>query len=148
MALELVKHIRTAAGWFYVGHAEEATFDVTLPPEELPGMSWFADKITGALVEGARGEGEILETKVYFDTASWYDCKYRIVTVGHGSPVAWATVIAIALVVVGIGIIAWILHDVQDKPWLGFGLIGLGLGVGALGVGYLIKSAKSAKGGA
>jgi hypothetical protein len=147
MALELVKHTRTAAGWFYVGQAEEATFDVTLPPEELPGMSWFADKITGALAEAAAGEGQILETKVYYDTASWYDCKYRVVAVGHGSPVAWATVIAIALVVVGIAIIAWILHDVQDKPWLGFGLVGLGLGAGALGIGYLIKSAKPAKGG-
>jgi len=142
MAFQLVKHSTTPAGFFYIGTAEQATFDVTLPPEELPGMSWFADKITGALVEAARGEGVILETKVYYDTASWYDCKYRVIAVGHGSPVAWATVIAIALVVVGIAIIAWILRDVQNKPWLGIGLVGLGIGAATLGIGYLIKTTK------
>lgn len=142
MAYELVKHERTPAGLFYIGQAEEAIFDVTLLPEELPGMSWFADKITGALVEAARGEGQILDTKVYFDTASWYDCKYRVITVGHGSPVAWATVIAIALVVVGLAIIAWTLRSVQDKPWLGIGLVGAGIGLGALGIGYLVKSTR------
>jgi hypothetical protein len=36
MAFELVKHDTTPAGLFYVGHAEQATFDVTLPPEQLP----------------------------------------------------------------------------------------------------------------
>jgi len=145
MAFELINHIKTLPGWFYAGHAEEATFDVTLPPEELPGMSWFADKITGALIEAAAGEGEILDTKVYYDTASWYDCKYRVIVVGHGSPVAWATVIAIALVVVGIFIIAWILHQVTDKPYLGIGLVGLGLGVGAFGIAHLIKSIRPKK---
>jgi len=142
MAYELVKHERTAAGLFYVGHAEEAVFDVTLLPEELPGMSWFADKVTGTLIEAARGEGEILDTKVYFDTGSWYDCKYRVVTVGHGSPLAWTPIIIAALAVIGLAIIAWILHSVQDKPWLGIGLVGVGLGVGALGIGYLVKSTK------
>lgn len=145
MAFALIKHIVMPSGFFYIGQAEEATFDVTLPPEELPGMSWFADKITGALVEAARGEGVIMETKIYYDPASWYDCKYRVIAVGHGSPVAWATVIAIALVVIGIGIIAWILHDVQTKPWLGMGLVGIGIGVGAFGIAHLIKSTK--KGG-
>lgn len=143
MAYELVKHERTPAGWFYVGQAEEATFDVTLPPEELPGMSWFADKITGALVEAARGEGTILDTKVYFDTASWYDCKYRVITVGHGSPLAWTPIIVAALAVIGLAIIAWILHDIQNKPWLGIGLVGLGIGAGALGIGYLVKSTRT-----
>lgn len=142
MAYELIKHERTPAGLFYVGQAEEATFDVTLPPEELPGVSWFADKITGALVEAAIGDGQILDTKVYFDSASWYDCKYRIIAVGHGSPLAWTPIIVAALAVIGLGIIAWILHDVQDKPWLGIGLVGLGLGAGALGIGYLIKSTR------
>jgi len=142
MAWELVKHTTTGPGLFYAGHAEEATFDVTLPPEELPGMSWFADKVTSALVEAARGEGEILNTKVYFDPSTWYECKYRVVTVGHGSPLAWTPIIITALAVIGLAIIAWILHSVQDKPWLGIGLVGLGIGVGALGIGYLVKSTR------
>lgn len=140
MPWQLTKHQRTAAGWFYMGQAEEATFDVTLPPEELPGISWFADRITDALVEVAKGEGQILETKVYFDPASWYDCKYRVIVTGHGSPLAWTPIIVAALAVIGLAIIAWILQRVESKPWLGLGLVGLGIGAATLGVGYLIKS--------
>lgn len=142
MAYELVKRTTTPQGLFYIGQAEQATFDVTLPPEELPGMSWFADRITGALVEAAAGEGTVLDTKVYFDTASWYDCRYRIVATVHASPFPWAAVIIAALVVVGIFIIAWILHDVKETPWLGIGLLGVGLGVGAFGIAHLIKSTR------
>lgn len=145
MAFELIKHTTTGSGFFYIGQAEEATFDVTLPPEELPGISWFADKITSALVEAARGEGVILETKVYFDTASWYDCKYRVIVVGHGSPLAWSAIIIAALVVAALGLIAWILHSVQDVKWFGAAAIGLGIGAAALGIGYLVKTTK--KGG-
>ena len=140
MAFELITHTTTLPGWFYAGHAEEATFDVTLPPEELPGMSWFADKITGALIDAAAGEGTILDTKVYFDPGPWYDCHYRVVTVGHGSPLAWTPIIIAALAVIGIVIIAWILHQVTDRPYLGIGLVGLGIGVGAFGIAHLIKS--------
>jgi hypothetical protein len=143
MAYELIKHTVMPAGVFYVGQVEQATFDVTLPPEQLPGMSWFADRITNALIQGALGQGTILETKVYFDSASWYDCRYRIVALGHGSPIAWPTVIAIALVVIGLAIVAWILREVVDKPYLGIGLVGLGIGVGAIGVTYLVKSIRS-----
>jgi len=125
-----------------MGQAEEATFDVTLPPEELPGVSWFADRITTALVEEVTGAGQILETKVYFDPASWYDCKYRVIATGHASPLPWAAIILAALAVVGLAIIAWILHSVESKPWLGLGLVGLGVGAAALGVGYLVKSTR------
>ena len=145
MAWELVKHERPLAGWFYVGQAEVATFDVTLPPEQLPGISWFADRITGALIDSARGEGVILDTNVYYDTASWYDCKYRVVATAHASPLAWSAIIIAALVVVGLGIIAWILHDVQDQPWLGIGLVGIGIGAGAIGVAQLAKAVKQRK---
>ena len=146
MAWELVKHTRTPAGIFYVGRAEVATFDITLPPEELPGTSWFAEQITDALIESAAGEGVILETKVYFDPGSWLDCKYRVVVAAHASPLAWAVVILAALIVIGLGMIAWILQSVEDKPWLGIGIIGLGIGAGAFGIGYLLKS-RPAKGG-
>ena len=142
MAWELIKHTTTGSGFFYIGQAEEATFDVTLPPEELPGISWFADKITSALVEAAREEGVILETKVYFDPSSWYDCKYRVIVVGHGSPLAWSAIIIAALVVAALGLIAWILHSVQDVKWFGAAAIGLGIGAAALGVGYLVKTTK------
>ena len=52
MAYELIKHDRTAAGFFYVGQAEQAIFDVTLPLDQLPGVSWFADRIISCLMEG------------------------------------------------------------------------------------------------
>lgn len=142
MVWELVKHTTTGPGLFYIGHAEEATFDVTLPPEELPGMSWFADKVVDALIESAKTEGEVLETFVYFDPASWYDCKYRVVVVGHGSPLAWTPIIIAALAVIGIAIIAWILHSVKDVKWFGAAAIGLGIGAAALGIGYLVKSTR------
>lgn len=145
MAYQLIRHTTTPAGAFYTGRAEEATFDVTLPPEEIPGISWFAEKITNALVEAAMGEGTILETKVYFDPASWYDCRYRVIVVGHGSPIAWSTVIAIALVVIGLAFIAWILREVVDKPYLGIGLTVIAIGAGAVGIGYLVKSLKGSK---
>ena len=142
MAYELVKHTITGPGFFYAGQAEQATFDVTLPPEELPGVSWFADKITGALVEAAAGEGTVLQTEVYYDSASWYNCEYRVIATVHASPFAWSAVIIAALVVVGIGIIAWILHDVKSAPYLGIGLVGVGIGLGAFGIAYLVKTAK------
>lgn len=140
MSWELVKHDKTSSGLLYVGHAEEATFDITLPPEELPGMSWFADKIVAALIESAKVEGEILETTVYFDPSSWYDCKYRVVVVGHGSPLAWTPIILAALAVIGIAIIAWILQSVRDISWFGPATIVIGIGVAVFGVGYLIKT--------
>ena len=150
MAWELVKHERPAAGWFYVGQAEVATFDVTLPPEELPGVIWFADKITGALIEATGEEGVILDSKVYFDPSSWYECKYRVIVtakpnsapVSAISAIGWLTVIFTALIIVGIGIVAWILQDVQSTPWLGVGLVAIGVGAGAFGIGYLVKTAK------
>lgn len=144
MAWELVKHERTAAGLFYIGQAEVATFDVTLPPEQLPGVSWFADKITGALIEAAAGEGVILDTKIYFDPSSLLNCKYRVVVAAHASPLAWSAIIIAALVVAALGLIAWILQSVEEKPWLGVGIIGLGIGAGAFGIGYLVKTAKRA----
>jgi len=88
MAYKLVKHTRTAAGYFYIGEAEQGTFDVTLPPEQLPGISFFSDKITDALVQAAAGEGTVLDTKVYFDEASWYNCNYRVIATVHASPFA------------------------------------------------------------
>jgi hypothetical protein len=140
---QLVKHSTTPAGLFYIGQAERATFDVTLPPEEIPGMSWFADKVVAALVNAAAGEsGVILDTKVYYDPASWYDCKYQVITVGHGSPLAWTPIIIAALAVVGLAIIAWILHEVTGTPYLGIGLVAIGIGAGAFGVAQLIKTAK------
>lgn len=145
MSWELVRHDRTGQGLFYVGHAEEAVFDVTLPPEELPGISWFADLVTDAFVEAVKGEGEILETKVYYDTASWYNCKYRVIVSGHGSPIAWTAVIIAALAVIGIAIVAWILHEVKDIQWFGPLTVGIGIGVAAFGVGYLIKSTRKKK---
>jgi hypothetical protein len=143
MAYELVKSTTTGAGLFYVGAAETAIFDVTLPPEELPGVSWFADKVNDALIAAAAGEGTILRTKVYYDEASWYDSKYRIITSAHASPLLWTPIIIAALVVIGLGIIAWILQSVTEQPWLGVGLIGLGLGVGALGIAHLVKTARA-----
>jgi hypothetical protein len=144
MPYELVKHTTTGAGWFYVGQAERATFDVTLPPEEIPGMSWFADRVMGALVNAAVEEegGVILDTKVYYDPASWYDCRYQVITVGHGSPLAWTPIIIAALAVIGLAIIAWILHEVKGTPYLGIGLVAIGIGAGAFGVAQLIKTAK------
>lgn len=140
MSWELVSQAKERSGLFYVGHAEEAVFDVTLPPEQLPGVSWFADRMIAALIDEAKVEGEILETKIYFDPSSWYECKYRVVTVGHGSPLAWSAIIIAALVVVGLGIIAWILQSVKDTKWIGSGFIALGIGIATFGVGYLVKT--------
>lgn len=146
MAYELVKHTRTPSGLFYVGQAEKAIFDVTLPPEEIPGMRWFADRVVGALASAAADEGGvILDTKVYYDPASWYDCKYRVITIGHGSPLAWTPIIIAALAVVGLALIAWILHEVTDTPYLGIGLVAIGIGAGAFGVAQLIKSMRTGK---
>lgn len=143
MGYALIKSTTTGPGYFYVGTAETATFDVTLPPEELPGVSWFADKINNALVASAAGEGTILRTKVYYDEASWYNCKYRVITSAHASPLLWTPIIIAALVVTGLFIIAWILQSVTEQPWLGVGLIGLGIGVGAFGIAYLAKTARA-----
>lgn len=142
MAYELIKSVTTPAGLFYLGHAEEATFEVTLPPEELPGVSWFANKITEALVEAAAGEGQILKTQTYFDSGGWYYCKYLVIAVGHGSPLAWAIIVPMALVIVGLSVVAWMLHTVKDRPWLGAGLVAVGIGAGAIGVSQLVKEAK------
>jgi len=143
MAYELIKHDRTAAGFFYAGQAEQATFDVTLPPDQLPGISWFADKVTGALADAAAGEGTILDNKIYYDPASWWNCEYRVITTAHASPLAWTPIIITALAVIGLAIVAWILHSVEDMPWLGVGLVALGIGAGAFGVAYLVKTVKN-----
>jgi hypothetical protein len=143
MAYELIKHDRPAAGLFYAGHAEQATFDVTLPPDQLPGMSWFADEITGALAGAAAGEGTILDNKIYYDPGAWWNCEYRVITTAHASPLLWTPIIITALVVIGIAIVAWILHSVEAMPWLGIGLIGLGVGAGAFGIAYLVNTARA-----
>jgi hypothetical protein len=141
---QLVKHSTTPAGLFYVGQAERATFDVTLPPEEIPGMSWFADKVVDGLSAAAAGEnGTILSTQVYYDPASWYDCKYQVITVGHGSPLPWGPIILVALAVVGLAIIAYILHEVVGTSYLGIGLVAIGVGVGAIGVAQLIRTVRT-----
>jgi hypothetical protein len=140
MAFELVRKSTTGAGLFYAGRAEQATVDINLPPEQLPGSDWIAERVINGFIEATRGEGTLLQAKVYADFDPWLYARYRVVATAHASPIAWPAVILTALIVAGIAIIGWILRDIANTPWLGVGLIGLGIGGVVLGTTYLIKS--------
>lgn len=143
---ELVHEERTGHGWWYIGRAEQCTFEFSTLPEEIPGVDWLVRKVGDAFkAEIASRGGEVLEYKIYFDAAEWYRSRWKVVITAHGSPLAWTPIIIAALVVIGIAIIAWILHDVKDTWWGGWAVIGIAGGVAALGVAGIIHAVRRKK---
>jgi len=157
MAWELIKDEKSKSSWFYIGPVEEAEFEVTLPPEQIPGNSYFVNSIVSKLSQKVEGEGcELLETKIYYDPGTFWNCKYKIVStarrVGGGGigqiglgplVIPWSVIILAVLIVVAIGLIAWSLNSVKDKTWFGPAILIGGIGILAIGVALLIKSVRN-----
>lgn len=140
---ELKYEERTSEGWWYVGHAERCLFEFSAPPEEIPGVEWLATKVAQALRWGVQQEGgKVLYVKVWMDEAEWYRSRWLVEVVAHGSPLPWSVIIPLALAVLGIAIIAWILHDVGDLWWFGPAVVVLGIGAITFGVGAIIREAR------
>jgi hypothetical protein len=150
MAYELVRQHITAAGAFYVGKAETATMDVTYPPYWLPGVTWVADQINNNFANKMVGEGKLLQTQVYADPGQWYELyDMRVVVSAVPAPegsitaIGWTALAMAALIVGGIAFIYFLLREVKTSPYLGPAFIGLGIGAGALGVAYLVKTVRN-----
>lgn len=147
MAWELQYAETTQRGWFYIGNVEECTFELTLPPEQLPGVEWLAKKIAEATKQAVVEEdGELLSLKLYLDEAGWWYSKWLIVVTAHASPLPWLPIILAAVrilpILIGIGVIAYLLVSTKDKSWFGPGIIIGGVGIAVLGVAYLFKGRK------
>jgi len=140
MAWELQYEERFTQGWWYLGSCEECTFEFSAPPEQIPGMEWIVDQIVKSLKEAVRSEkGEVLYIKVYHDPAEWYRSKWLVAITAHGSPLPWAVIIPLALVLIAIIIIAWIIRKVGTKWWFGPVTIVAAGGLAVLGTGILIR---------
>ena len=143
---ELVHSEKTGVGLWYIGKAEQCTFEFTAPPEQIPGVKWLIGKLGSALKTKVEAEGgKVLEYKLYFDKAGVATSRWKVVITAHASPLAWSAIIIAALVLATIVVIAWILHDVKDLWWFGWAVIATAGAVTALAIGgtiYLLKRKK------
>ncbi len=134
MAYELVYKEETSHGLWFAGKAEEATYELTLPPEQVPGVQDMAIQIARAFREEVSKEGQMLDLKLYYDPASWYDSKWLVKVTGHGSPLPWAIIIVGVIALLVIAGVIWILKEVKDKWWIGPATIMAGAGALTLGI--------------
>ncbi len=144
MAWELQHEERAGQGWWYLGACEQCTFEFSGPPEQIPGTGWMINQIVQGM-KGAMGveEGQLLYLKVYCDPAEWYRSKWRVVATAHGSPLAWAIIIPLALVALIVIGFLWIIRSISSKWWFGPAAIAIAGGVAALGTGILIREIRS-----
>ena len=135
---ELIKSETTRDGLFWVGKAEECTFEFSFLPEQIPGIPTMAGWIASALKTAVGQEnGKVLSYKLYLDRAEWYRSRWLCVCVAHGSPLAWYAILGIIAAI--LLIIAWIIHDTKGLLWFGPAVILIGIGVAAGGVAALVK---------
>jgi protein-S-isoprenylcysteine O-methyltransferase Ste14 len=90
----------------------------------------------------AANGGTMVYSEIYYDPGEWYESKWLVKGTAHGSPVPWAAIVIAALVVIGIGIIAYIIHDVKNTTWFGPVAIAGGIGLAALGIAILVRTIK------
>lgn len=129
-------------GMFYVGHAQESVIEFELPPEQIPGVEYLANKLAEATAKSIQENGgKILRLEVYMDKGEWYSSRWLVKVNAHGSPLAWALIlrgIVIALIaLVGIIVLSNTLLEVKDEWWIGPVMI-VGGGAVALVAGFLL----------
>lgn len=143
---ELRHEEKTGHSWWYLGGAEECTFEFAAPPEQIPGVEWMVGKLCDAIKAEVEKEGHVLKYQIYLDRAEWYESRWKVAITAHGSPIWWVgIIIAIiaALALAGIIVISYTLLHLKDTYWLGPAAIGIGVGVAGLGIAAVVHLVRS-----
>jgi hypothetical protein len=134
---QLVTSEITPEGQFYIGTAEQCTFEFSWLPEEFPGASWLAEQVSSGIREATELErGRLLSYKLYLDRSALFYSRWLLVVVVHASPFNWA---AMALILAGLLLVYLIIREIKNLPYVGPAIILIGIGVAAGGVAALLK---------
>jgi hypothetical protein len=112
----------------YRGSAEKATYQISAPPDQfIPDPEDFVL----AHVESLAEENSILlEVKAWWNTDQTFTTDFWIEVTASASPLFWSVIILAAMAILGIWIIAQILHSVEHIAEYigpgGFTLLALG----------------------
>ena len=116
---ELVYHHEYPRGKTYAGKAEQCTVDITVPlPEQLFPDAWVVDKIADTFADKVKEEdAEMLDIKVYQDITPALVTNYRIVAIATASPVPWAVIIPLILVILLVVAFTFLIREVKTIDW-------------------------------
>lgn len=99
----------------YRGPAEVCTYEFKLWPEQIPFTRWTAQRIMNAHNDKlAEQNSQLLELRMWEDTAPTWTTDYRVEVVASASPLWWNVIIIGVLVVLAIGGIAYTITQLED----------------------------------
>ena len=138
MAFELIQSTKMNQG--YVGHAEQCTWEFTVPlPEQL--AEWPAQQMIWAHQQVlAAQNARLLELKVYRDVSPDFTTVYKVITTSTASPLFWNLIIIGVLAAVIAIAVAWSITEIKDIPVYVSSLWAIGLG--AVAVAVIVVSSK------
>ena len=116
---ELVYQHEYPRGKTYVGKAEECTASLTINlPEQLFPSGWVREKIANAFAEKVEEEGvQMLDIKIYEDATPTWHTDYKIVATATASPIPWAIIIPLVLVIILVIAFTNLVIQVKDIDW-------------------------------
>ena len=132
MAYKLVKDIKYPEADKYRGPAEVLTAELKGPPEQVM-PTWIVDQIIIWFYNtiGAH-KGKVMTAKVWADISPTWQTKYKIELATHASPLAWTLIIrAVAAlgIVIGLAFITWQVTHTTWGPMIPIALIVVGLAI-------------------
>lgn len=146
---KLVQHTEYPEGKIYVGKAEQCTFDFKLTPEQIPGTAWLGTAVAEAIADAvAKQDAEMLDLKIYEDTTPVFWTNYRVIATATASPVPWAIIIPLVLVILFIVALTFLIREVKTIDWgkAAVPIAAIWIGIAALvGAGIFLAAAKKKK---
>jgi len=137
----------TAEGIRYFGPVEKCTFEIWFLPEEVPGVEQIVVKSVDAIyqvMQYADIQGTPLRTRIWYDSGDWWNSKWKFEITAHASPIAWATFLALWLVVLGLVVIWACIQEVKDEtyfpPWTWPVVAG---SVGLIAIAFIVRAFRS-----
>jgi len=99
----------------YRGKAERCVYTFSLTPEQIPGTRWTAEQVVDAHNEELEKQGsQLLELRVWEDTAPTWTTDYRVEVVATASPLWWNIIIAGVLAILVLIAIYFVIENVQQ----------------------------------
>jgi len=103
----------------YVGKAEECLVDISVPlPDQLFPSAWVVSKIADTFSDKVEDQGaHMLNLEIYEDLSPTWETNYRVVATSTASPVPWAIIIPLVLVIVLVVAFNFLIREVKTIDW-------------------------------